>query len=114
MRKLTQKTWDNLASDYKMIKEGQKYAMLDATCLEPVEIDNEKGIYYAKITFKSTKDDIITECIRTYYDPQKSDFENLAKALSRTINYNECYKYFVDNKKINILNVERINKYEKI
>ena len=106
MRKLTQAAWNHLGEDYKMIKNGVKYAMVDGCILEPIEIDNEKGEYMVKVTFKCPSDNIISEQLLYYYDPTKPMEESFKKAIQKVIHYDEYYKYFVDNGQYKILSVE--------
>ena len=105
-RKLIQKAWDHLSNDYKMIKNGVKYAMIDGCILEPIEIDDLKGEYRASIIFKCYEEDICPAKINCFYDPTKSQEENFEKAIKRVVHYKDYYEYFIDNKLYKILSIE--------
>lgn len=104
MRKLKQSAWNIIGDDYKLIKNEQKYAMVDSTCLEPVEIDNENGEYYVKFVFK-IYDGAYDETLYGIYNPKLSKEDNFKKEIAKTVHYNETYKYFIDNNKFTILSI---------
>lgn len=103
MRKLTQKTWNKIHRDYKIIKNGKKYAMVDNSVLEPIEIDNENGEYYVKITFKINW---YNEIVMGLYNPLESKETNFEKLIKGVIHYDEEYKFFIDSKKYEIIKIE--------
>ena len=105
MRKITKKTWSNIHSDYKLIKDGKRYAMIENCTLEPVEIDDQNGQYFVKIVFTVGSEPFYQESISGLYDPTKTQEENFKNMIQKVVHYNDDYKYYIDNNLYNIISV---------
>jgi hypothetical protein len=108
MRKLTQGTWNKIHNDYKMIKDDKKYAMVDSCILEPIEIDNSSGEFFVNITFRLGNLQY-NEIVSGIYNPLIVREENFKNIIKNVVNYNEEYKYFIDNNKFTIISID--NRY---
>lgn len=108
MRKITSETWKKISKDYKSIKDNKRYAIIEDSVLEPVEIDNEKGQYFVKIIFNVGKTPFYNEVVSGLYNPLQSEDENFKRILKRVIHYADDYKYFIDNNLYNIIEIKHL------
>ena len=108
MRKITSETWKKISKDYKLIKDNKRYAIIEDSVLEPVEIDEETGQFFAKIIFNVGKNPLYNEAVSCIYDPLQSEDENFKRILKKVIHYKDDYKYFIDNNLYNIIEIKHL------